>query len=147
MFTARIYVVCDTSIISEIQKQATISFDPFVVLAAERLAEVSEACMKLIQNGLKTQRSSSIIGDTHFRVHKMLKPGPCLDQMVGVMLQTASEALKDITEVDLFDWTRRTVCLASTDAVYGPENPFRDDPTLEPTFWYECSLRKTRSLR
>ena len=36
--------------------------------------------------------------------------------------------------MDLYRWTRHAVTIASTDAVYGPSNPFRD-PLVEDGFW------------
>ena len=44
--------------------------------------------------------------------------------------------LNDQNEVtlDLYSWVHHTITLASTDAVYGPANPFQD-PKVEKGFW------------
>ncbi|KAF9699632.1 hypothetical protein EKO04_002456 [Ascochyta lentis] len=61
--------------------------------------------------------------------------------MVGSMLDVVSTELGHAQSGDLYSWIRHTICLASTDALYGPCNPFRVDPELEDAFWdYDADL-------
>lgn len=38
-------------------------------------------------------------------------------------------------KVDLWAWTQHEITVATTECVYGPENPYRD-PEVESGFWY-----------
>ena len=38
-------------------------------------------------------------------------------------------------EVDLFSWCRSAMSVASTEAVYGPENPYTHESGLIEAFW------------
>ena len=42
-------------------------------------------------------------------------------------------------EIDFYHWFRDVMSVASTQAVYGPENPFAGDPGLVKAFWYVLS--------
>ena len=75
------------------------------------------------------------IHNTH---HKSLNSGLYLNQMrdkgfeeINVML----EGLQD-QSVNLYQWTRSILTRSSVRAVWGPKNPFEDDPHLEEVFWY-----------
>ena len=57
------------------------------------------------------------------------------DQMIGFLKQTVDQLAEDgsAAPIDLFRWTVHAVAIASTDAVYGPENPYRS-PEVEKAF-------------
>ena len=38
-------------------------------------------------------------------------------------------------EIELFAWVRKDFAIASTDAIYGPKNPFSQNPDLQNDFW------------
>jgi hypothetical protein len=69
-----------------------------------------------------------------------LAPGPHLDAMNRVMLELVATSLNrlrenSITKVRFFDWLTHQITLATTDAAYGPSNPYKD-PSIEAAFWY-----------
>lgn len=49
-------------------------------------------------------------------------------------------------EIDFLAWTRKTVTMCSTKAIYGPENPFNKYPELEKAFWFVFILWSITSL-
>ncbi|KAI0439828.1 cytochrome P450 [Xylaria telfairii] len=62
-------------------------------------------------------------------------PGPSLDLMnkraVEVMVAGMREfRQKGATVIHFWDWTRHEILMATTDAIYGPQNPYRD-PGIE----------------
>lgn len=68
-------------------------------------------------------------------VHPALSAGPGLDSMNRRAIQVISKSLdersqKGATKVQLWQWVRHELLLASTEGVYGPKNPFRD-PAME----------------
>ena len=133
----RIYVITDLHLIKKIQRHPTISFDPLILLAAERLCGASKGLLQTMydetKGGKKTR--SSLMHESHVLTGSMLRCRVNLISMVGDMLDVVSAELDHARTGDLYSWIRRTVCLASTDAFYGPHNPFRLDPKLENAFW------------
>lgn len=58
--------------------------------------------------------------------------------MTGVYLREISERLEVLrrdSPIDLFAWSRQVMTVCSTRAIYGPENPFTQDPSLVDAFW------------
>lgn len=84
--------------------------------------------------------------ENHGFVHQMtvetgkgLSPGPNLDDLNAKAVQILNgsmEALcakKTATTVDLFAWASQEMVLATTNAVYGPKNPFKK-PTVQDAY-------------
>ena len=71
-----------------------------------------------------------------------LGPGPGLDGMNRKMIEKVAASLDKLTEVAgpkrimLQKWLEHEITHATTESVYGPENPYRD-PKVEDAFWYE----------
>lgn len=70
-----------------------------------------------------------------------LAPGTGLDEMNCIMIQNIAAFLDKLvslgekpTNVQLGKWIRNAVTLATTDAVDGPQNPFKDQ-AVEDGFW------------
>jgi len=74
-------------------------------------------------------------------MHYSLAPGLALNDLVALVLWHISQAIEapleghDEIEVDLYAWVHHMITLASTDAVYGPQNPFRHPVVME-GFWF-----------
>lgn len=139
----KIYVVTDLNLISMIQRNAkTFSFDPFFVIAARGLSGVSKEGVEVIQFGKipenNEKREPKVVSDTHVRFRGYLSPGTTLDTMNELFLGNVSASLDVISPngdtVELFDWMRHIITIASTNAVYGPLNPFKS-PRVEKAFW------------
>ena len=71
-----------------------------------------------------------------------LAPGTALDELTGLMLPGVVNSLNNLiptgseaTKVRLWEWARETVTLSTTNAVYGPHNPFQD-VKIRDSFWY-----------
>ena len=59
-------------------------------------------------------------------VHPALSRGPELDELAGGALRVMNDALDGIAaHVKMFEWIRHQFLMATTDSVYGPENPLR----------------------
>ncbi|KAL8722992.1 MAG: hypothetical protein Q9225_000608 [Loekoesia sp. 1 TL-2023] len=74
-------------------------------------------------------------------MHRYLGPGPSLEKMERVALErflpfyNELESGTDGVVVDLFAWLRTAMTVASTEAIYGPQNPFSHQPELEDALW------------
>jgi hypothetical protein len=76
-------------------------------------------------------------------IHPPLMPGPGLDGMNRAMLGVVAETFSELKEkvemrgsckVRLYEWVRGAVTRATSNAVYGVGNPYRD-PSVEAAFW------------
>ena len=69
-------------------------------------------------------------------IHTPLSPGPELDAMNRVMAQKVMASIDRLEEkvVNFFDFIKHEITLATTDSVYGPQNPFKD-PAIVESFW------------
>ena len=71
-----------------------------------------------------------------------LAPGPALDEMNNIMIQNIAASLDKLKspsgqqrKIALSKWLRSVVTAATTNSVYGAENPFKDS-AVEDGFWY-----------
>jgi hypothetical protein len=72
-------------------------------------------------------------------IHPAVTPGPKLDAMNRLSVQKVSEALDMLasqapTTLRLFEWVKKEITFATTEAVYGPKNPFAD-PKIQEAYW------------
>lgn len=72
---------------------------------------------------------------THYKaIHPPLSPGPGLDAMNRAMAQKIISSLERIHSsevINLFDIVKQEITHATTDSVYGAQNPFRDPAIVE----------------
>jgi hypothetical protein len=72
-------------------------------------------------------------------IHHAVTPGANLDALNRHSVQKVSGfldtlALKTPKTMKLFEWVRQDIAWATTEAVYGPRNPYRDPEILD-AFW------------
>lgn len=64
-------------------------------------------------------------------IHPAVTPGPKLDAMNRLSVQKVAETVEILASqtprtLGLFEWVKKEITLATTEAVYGLKNPFRD---------------------
>ena len=108
----------------------TISFDPFLTAAANRLSGITGNGLKLLQE------TESGGGGINNKVLHSMHPallGLGLDIMNKAMIKNLKASIDELesnrTSFDLHLWCRHAIAVASTDAVYGPLNPYKDQGT------------------
>ena len=118
-----------------------VSFAPYVVQFAKRILLASKKAEDTLAQNLSGEDGDwGCRIETTKAMHLAMAPGADLDSMNQVMLENACqllESLKNRSElepIDLLSWVRHTITLASTNAVYGPSNPF-NDPAVEDGIW------------
>ena len=91
------------------------------------------------QNINKADGDWGLVHETSKGLHAVLAPGSNLDNMNRVMLSIMEDYLNEFgkgeSTIDLYGWLRPRVTVASTEAIYGPGNPFKRQPELESDFW------------
>ncbi len=133
----RLYIVNSARLVPIIQRnRRIISFDPFLTAAANRLAGVTGKGLRLLQ---ETRSGGGGLLDklTHSMSPSLLGKG--LDKTNRTMLTKLGLLMDDILSnmgecPDLHQWCRHVITVASTEAIWGAQNPFRDEQVVK-DFW------------
>ncbi len=141
----RIYVVNKPEIIRSVERQPKImSFLPFEVNVSNVMTGVSKEGRDIISAVLNDrEEKGSIMDDWHKAIIPLLALGPGLSAMNRAMTKNVvalCDKLQRLVGTDgarlqLYKCFRHEIGLATTDAIYGPKNPFKD-PKVESAFWY-----------
>ena len=138
MPNGRTYCVNDVRLVQAVQRNAkTISFDPILTTVAERLAGIGGDSLQVLR-----EMENGGAGAHRKLVHAMSPSltGRGLDLMNVPTLKVLENYINELVEkpekFDLWKWTRHVISIASTEGVYGPENPYRiENFKYEDTFW------------
>ena len=92
------------------------------------------------QNINKDDGDWGIVHETSKGMHAAMVPGANLDNMNRSMLTIMEGYFNELASekhstIDLFEWIRPRFSVASTEAIYGPGNPFKREPELGKDFW------------
>lgn len=128
------YVVNSPQLITAIQAQfRALSFTAIEASIAATLPGCKQTTVDTISRDVAKDEGYLMSFPKY--VHAALSAGPGLDAMNRRAIRVISKSLDDwsrkgATEVQLWHWVRHELLLASTEGVYGPQNPFRD-PVME----------------
>lgn len=132
--TSRIYVLNSTSLITAAQKQyRALNFTPIMAKAIGKIAGTSEATNRIMTNDLVSDNGFLVAFSK--AVHYTVAPGTALDDMNRSAVRVFASSLENLhaagpRRVSMHAWVRSEILRGTTDAVYGPKNPFRD-PSIE----------------
>ena len=138
---ARLYIVNDSALIPIIERQSKIiAFSPIQADATANLLGMSEATNATLKRDPTGENGH--FTSFHHAVRPALAPGPGLDTMNRRSVDSLAASLAYLrarqtpsTTVSLFAWVQHEIIMATTDAEYGPANPFRD-PEFEKAWQY-----------
>lgn len=131
---SRMYIVNSPSLITSIQAQfRALSFTALEANIAANLLGCEKSTIDII--GRDVNKDGGYLMSFPKYVHGALSAGPALDAMNRRAIQVIAGSLdtwaqKKTTEIQLWQWVRHELLMASTEGVYGPKNPFRD-PEME----------------
>jgi cytochrome P450 len=143
MFSIKIYVINSASLVSAVQRNSkTISFDPFLTAAANRMSGIEGEGLKLLQE--TESGGGGLNNEVLHSMHPALL-GEGLDVMNRAMIKNLQKSLDDLQNdqnvaFDLHKWCRRAMGVASTDAVYGPLNPYKSEEIQSALWDFEANL-------
>lgn len=135
MVYTKSYLVTSPSILQSIQRnKKSLSFDPFLSMAAERMVGIRGPTLELMR-----EKQSGGQGLKQAVIHAMQPTliGASLDRMnerMARLLRPLVDDLASTSTVDLYGWCRHAITVASTNASYGPLNPYQD-AKIEESFW------------
>ncbi|KAK5996638.1 Cytochrome P450 monooxygenase nodJ-like protein [Cladobotryum mycophilum] len=127
---SRAYIVNATEFIPLLQRQwRTISFTPILASSGPAVMGISEASGEILHRDMKSD-SNSVAGFIP-AILPSLAPGPSLDSMNRKAVEVMAAAMdvlrtQKTKTMKFWEWTHHEILMATTDAVYGPQNPYRN---------------------
>ena len=122
-----------------------LTFNHFVAAVLPRFLDVNHEVMTIATKNLHGDEGDwGLSHDTGKAIHAGLAPGPALDSFIRKMVETLNPFMDDLAQrsrsgegtiVDLFAWVKNSFGMATTEASYGPENPYKIEPELHQAFW------------
>lgn len=143
MFGGKVYVIGSPELMHSLHRHPkTVSFWFVEAHFTSKLGNMSKSSAKdLIANlepGSEKEKADFVEG-LHL-IRQAMSPQGGMDDMSRVAANITKRQLDIIQErkerhrVDLWDWVQHDITLATTEAVYGPGNPYRD-PKVAQGFW------------
>ncbi|KAI2780137.1 cytochrome P450 [Daldinia loculata] len=137
------YIVTSPSLVTACDRRAkVVSFEPYVVEFAKRILAASQPTIDLLSEDILGEKGASTLrAGTMKTMHNTLMPSESLTEITQAMLKDMSSFLdpkigsNDHKVILLFNWIRRFVTAASTNAIYGPEKNPMKDPEVYDGFW------------
>ena len=139
MLNGKVYIVTSPDLVNAVNRNSkNIAFNPFIAILGKRITDHDEDTSQIVQHNLNGENGPGYVMDVHDRTVASLAPGQDLQQTTKAMLSHISNYFNTLTtgvEINLFEWTRYTVTMCSTRALYGTENPFNRNSRFVESFW------------
>lgn len=138
------YIVTKPDLIQATQKQPkTLAFPPIESKFASRICGVSQEAESIVNDNVNGEAGHTGMSmESYDAMRAALTPGTGFDDMNRQMIQNLTASLDQLkpsvgqpAKIELAKWFRRNVTAASTNSVYGPKNPFKDQAIMD-AFWY-----------
>ncbi|KAJ8126329.1 hypothetical protein O1611_g7309 [Lasiodiplodia mahajangana] len=137
---SRIYVINSPRLLLSAQSQTrTLSFTAVQTGIVANVLGVSKATNEIIIRDA-TSHKGYLMSFSKY-IHPTLSTGSGLHGMNRRSMQVMTESLNTLAgkekTVALFQWIRHELLMATTEAVYGPKNPFRDADMEQAWYMFE----------
>ena len=139
----KMYIVTRTDLIQATQKQPRVlAFPPIEAKFAIRVCGVSQQAADIVNENVNGEEGGTGMSmESYAALRAALSPSSEFDEMNRQMIQNVATSLDKLKsseqqpiQIGLSNWIRRNVTAASTNAVYGPQNPFKDQSIVD-AFW------------
>ena len=139
----KIYIITKPDLIQATQKQPKIlAFAPVEAKFATRVCGVSQQAEDIVNENVNGEEGGTGLSmESYAALRAALSPSPEFDEMNRQMIQNIATSLDKLKsseqqpiQIGLSKWIRCNVTAASTNAVYGPQNPFKDQSIVD-AFW------------
>ncbi|XXH02880.1 hypothetical protein Hte_009268 [Hypoxylon texense] len=140
---SRMYIVNATELIPALQKQwRTISFAA-IAADAGNLVGMSKEAVKIMHQDLTSEDGFSVSWPKY--IMPVMGPGADLDAINRRSIEVLSVGMETLraqgtVQVGLWQWSRRVMVEATTEAVWGPQNPYRDPVIAEAWKTFEAGF-------
>ncbi|KAJ3543484.1 hypothetical protein NM208_g3553 [Fusarium decemcellulare] len=134
ILNGKLYIIFDPSIVQSAYRNKKLCFEPFAVEFAQRELAITNETFRIV-------RETDLVPE-FFACIPPAMSGAYLHRMNANALNYISKQLeiigsggKPLHVPNLFLWVRELMTMATTEAMYGPENPIREDPSLQDDLW------------
>ena len=143
MLGQKMYIVTKPDLIQAIQKQPKVfAFLPIEAKLTTKLCGSSEEAHRILMKNVNGDDGDwGLTMEIVAGMRVALSPGPGLDDMNRVMIRNIAASLDSLKpsqgsymKIELAKWLRQSVTAATTNSVYGPQNPFQNLDVAE-AFW------------
>jgi hypothetical protein len=131
----RFYIINSAPLITAVQSQfKVLSFTAIEAALATKVFGISKATNDILGRDVAADEGYLMMYPKY--IHASLAAGPELDAMNRTAIQVIAESIEKrwkqgTSTVNMYRWIRREMLVASTDSVYGPNNPYRDPKMQE----------------
>ncbi|OGE49293.1 hypothetical protein PENARI_c022G02742 [Penicillium arizonense] len=136
MLFNKVYVIKSPELVSAVRRNhRSMSFEPVFTRTAECAGGIKGPGLQLLRG-----KESQGQGLGHHTVTNMRPTllGEGLDEMNTKMIECVQQSVQELRShcrtVDLYDWCTLAMTIASTDAIYGPQNPYKQRKTRD-SYW------------
>jgi hypothetical protein len=136
MFFTKFYVITSPDLMQAVQRNAkTLSFEPLLFFGAKNISGISnQKALNLLK---ETDAGGPGLSSKILHAMTPALVGKSLDSMNIQMIrliQPFIEKLGESSTFDLYEWCKDATIAASTEAAYGPMNPYKDK-TIQDAWW------------
>ncbi|KAM5357481.1 hypothetical protein ACJZ2D_016220 [Fusarium nematophilum] len=130
----KLYIIFDPSIVQSAYRNKRLCFEPFAVEFAQRELAISDETFKIVQETNLVPEFFTVIAPamTGSNLHRMNANAL---KYVSKQLEVSGGSNEALQVPNLFLWVRDLMTLATTEAMYGPENPVRKNPSMVDDLW------------
>ncbi|MCJ1470534.1 hypothetical protein MMC07_009180 [Pseudocyphellaria aurata] len=145
---AKMYIVTSLELVQAIQKKSKVlAFAPIEAKFASKVCGTSADAHQILMNNVNGDEGDwGLSVESYAAMRSALLSSPDLDKMNRVMIQSIAASLDslegpaDKVTLKLAQWLRSNVTLATTNSIYGPQNPFKDDAVADAFWQFESQL-------
>ena len=137
----KMYIVTSPALIQAVQKQPkALAFPPIEAKFACQICGSSPQARDILMKNVNGEEGDwGLSMESYVAIKSALAPGEELDGMNRIMLSNIKVSLDALHEkydrkMHLSNWLRETITIATTTAVYGPLNPYRN-LEIRDAFW------------
>lgn len=137
----RIYVVNDTGLIQALQRQWRVISFAAITARAGAVCGMSKRALGIMGHDLTNENAFSISWPRY--IAPALAPGPELDAINKKAAELFASKLTNHTgtfKTGLREWSQRIMNATTTEAIYGPQNPYREPAVMEAWETLEASF-------
>jgi hypothetical protein len=131
------YVISSRSLVLAVQRNSKALTFEFFLTAAAKAAGIDAQGMEQLDGD--TDASGYSVHNKSVQAIPNTLLGEGLNEMnsrmIGYMKVSIDELHEQRGPLALRSWVQHAITIASTDAMYGPRNPYRE-PEVEKAFWY-----------
>ncbi|KUJ10373.1 cytochrome P450 [Mollisia scopiformis] len=143
MLNGKLYVITDPVMAQNAFRHKNLSFDPFTLEFAQRMLGVSDETMVPVSFA-GDEKNPSFLSEFVKEIHNAMS-GQYLHKMNADALNGVAVSINGLGKTfeteSLFYWLRKTMTVATADALFGSHNPVKSDSDLVQALWdFEGSM-------